>query len=433
MTRRREAGNGASAVAALAAACAIILIACSGGGTTTSTTPTTSGASVEAPASTAVPGRADGQLTLGALLPRSGPGATLGEPLVAAVELAVSEINAAGGINQRPVLLVTRDEGANAGSARRSLGVLLERDVDAIIGPASSRVALSLLTEMLDPGLTVCSPTNTAISLSRFPDRDHYFRTIPSDALQAAALAQLIERTGRNAVAIVYIDDEFGLDFATALTSELVALGITVSADVAYEAAAEDLTPVGIRALGSGAPAIAVIGDPDNGGRMLATLRSLDSGEVEYFVNDSLRLPSLGATLGTSASFVERLQGLSPSAAPTSETFRNAFAQRSADTPIEFAGYAYDCTILLALAATVAGSDDPSRIAEHLVEVSRGGSPCSGFAECARLIGEGLSINYEGASGGIEFDDDGDVRTGTFEIFKFGPSGLDIPAGDVDV
>ena len=111
-----------------------------------------------------------------------------------------------------------RDEGGTISSALRSLEILLDGDVDVIVGPASSRVALGVLSEMLDAGLTVCSPTNTAISLRRFPDYNRYFRTIPSDALQAKAMARVIERTGRNAVSILFIDDEFGLDYSTALS-----------------------------------------------------------------------------------------------------------------------------------------------------------------------------------------------------------------------
>ena len=73
--------------------------------------------------------------------------------------------------------------------ALRSLEILLDGDVDVVVGPASSRVALGVLSEMIEAGLTVCSPTNTSISLRRFPDQNLYFRTIPSDALQAIAMA----------------------------------------------------------------------------------------------------------------------------------------------------------------------------------------------------------------------------------------------------
>jgi branched-chain amino acid transport system substrate-binding protein len=296
---------------------------------------------------------------------------------------------------------------------------------------------------MLDAGLAVCSPTNTAISLRRFPDDDRYFRTIPSDALQAKAMARVIERTGRNAVSILYIDDEFGLDYSTALSRELEARGIGVLADIPFDPDAEDLTPAGTDALASGALAIAIIGDPIDGGRMLSTLRQLDEGDegeegdvddVDYFVNDALRQPNLAASLGgSSESFLDRLQGVAPSAASSSDAFNGAFTLEFPDARTEYAAYAYDCTILLALAATAAGSDDPDEIAGFMGSVSSSGSPCATFAECKQLLGEGRNIDYVGASGNVELDDEGDVQGGWFTTFTFDPSGMDVSTGDVSV
>jgi branched-chain amino acid transport system substrate-binding protein len=288
---------------------------------------------------------------------------------------------------------------------------------------------------MLEPGLTVCSPTNTAISLSRFPDSDRYFRTIPSDALQAKAMARVIERTGRNEVAILYIDDEFGFDFSASLIDELQARGISVLTNTPFDPDAEDLAPLGTVAVTSGAAAIAVIGDPVDGGRMLSTLRELDEGgDLEYFVNDALRLPNLAASLGgSSESFLERLRGVAPAAESASQGFNMAFAQQFPDTPTEYAAYAYDCTMLLALAATAAASDDPAVIARSMTSVSRSGSPCSSFAECKQLLSEGRNIDYFGASGNVELDDQGDVEGGWFKVFRFEPSGMDVSAGEVNV
>ena len=303
-----------------------------------------------------------------------------------------------------------------------------------IVGPASSRVALGVLSEMVEAGLTVCSPTNTSISLRRFPDDNLYFRTIPSDALQATAMARVIERTGGNAVSILYIDDEFGLDYSTALRRELEDRGIGVLEEIAFDPDADDLASDGAAAVASGAAAIAVIGDPIDGGRMLSTLRQLDKGGVLYFVNDALRQPNLAASLGgASASFLDRLRGVAPSATSASVAFNTAFTQQYPGAPTEYAAYAYDCTILLALAATAAGSDDPSEIARFMDSVSRSGSPCTTFADCKLLLSEGRNIDYVGASGNVELDDEGDVQGGWFTTFKFDPSGMDVSTGEINV
>jgi branched-chain amino acid transport system substrate-binding protein len=159
---------------------------------------------------------------------------------------------------------------------------------------------------------------------------------------------------------------------------------------------------------------------------MLAALRGLDRRDVDYFVNDALRIPNLAASLGgPSETFLTRLQGVAPEAASDVGEFNDAFAERFPNSPIEFAAYAYDCTMLLALAATAADSDDPERISRAMADVSRSGSPCSQFAECKQLLDDDRSIDYVGASGTVEIDENGDVATGTFDIFRFEPSGLD--------
>ena len=125
----------------------------------------------------------DGQLVIGALLPLTDT--LLGEPMAAAVQTAVDRINAAGGVLGQRVRLVVTDEGSSTATATASIQTLLDSDVDAIIGPASSLVALSTLDELVTAGKVVCSPTASALALDDFPDSDLFFRTVPSDSLQA--------------------------------------------------------------------------------------------------------------------------------------------------------------------------------------------------------------------------------------------------------
>ena len=387
----------------------------------------TTATSIERVTTTTIPRRLDGILVIGALLPQSGAGATLGESLIAGASLAVSQINRAGGVNGMPVRLEIRDEGADVDTAGRSLDALIDARADVVVGPASSRIALGLLAQIIEPGLTACSPTATALSLRRFPDDGRFFRTVPSDALQAAALAEVMERTGLGVVSVVYIDDEFGLDVATSLEEELERRGITVTSH-AYGSSELALSNVADGALGSGAQAIAVIGDATDGARMLTALRAADDrdDDVMYFVNDPLRGAGSAAGQGSNGeAFLARVRGISPWSAPRSDAFVTAFAERFADTPMDFAAYAYDCTMLLALAAATAGSDDPTLIARTVTSVSRNGSPCMSFEECSQFLAEGRNIDYVGSSGPVDLDENGEVQSATFSVFGFEPPGRD--------
>ncbi|MEL0075156.1 MAG: ABC transporter substrate-binding protein, partial [Ilumatobacter sp.] len=103
-------------------------------------------------------------LRIGTLLPTTGAGAGLGTPLTAAVQASVDSINESGGVLGQPVELVTTDETSTV-----DLSALVGAGVDAIVGPASSNVALRVLGEATAAGLVVCSPTATAIALDDVP------------------------------------------------------------------------------------------------------------------------------------------------------------------------------------------------------------------------------------------------------------------------
>ena len=107
----------------------------------------------------------DGVLRFGLLIPQSGYGATLGEPLVAVANAAVRIINEAGGVLGRPVELVIADEGADATTAVGSVDALVsDEGIDALIGPLSSNVAFDVLPRLIESGVAVCSPGATAVS-----------------------------------------------------------------------------------------------------------------------------------------------------------------------------------------------------------------------------------------------------------------------------
>ena len=110
-----------------------LLAGCSGG----DGTPAATVASTVATDSSTPPRRnVDGRLRIGVWLPMSGPAATLGTPLMTAVNLAVAEINDAGGVNGQMVELAERDEGSDPATAFQSLRELLdEEQVDVIVGP----------------------------------------------------------------------------------------------------------------------------------------------------------------------------------------------------------------------------------------------------------------------------------------------------------
>jgi hypothetical protein len=168
-----------------------------------------------------------GALRIGALLPMTGDLEFLGEGMRAAVLLAVADINAAGGVNGVPVELISEDEGDSEDElVVAGAEALIAAEVDVVIGAASSGRTFTVIDLLVAAGLPMISPSNTADALSDHDDEGLYFRTSPPDAMQARALAERVHADGHTRVAILALDDDYGLALSSNLTTELVALGL---------------------------------------------------------------------------------------------------------------------------------------------------------------------------------------------------------------
>jgi branched-chain amino acid transport system substrate-binding protein len=401
------------AVAALVLATAAV--ACSPGSDATPET-------TQPASTTTVPAldQSDGFLTIGLLLPSSNP--TLGQGLIDAANIAVDRINEAGGVLGRNVRVVEQDEGLGDGTAAASIAALLESNirVDAIIGPSSSLTALSELDTLVAAGIPSCSPTATALALDDFPDERLFFRTVPSDSLQAVAIADLAERTGVQDVAVVYIDDAYGRPFANAVEEALDAGTRSVSRVETYGFVRTDgdLANKAQEVADSGARVVILLAGSDDGAAFLEALDDTSFGSITAIIaNDAMRDPSITQRVeALDPALRELVRGVAPQAQSNEE-------DRPFDPPGLFAAQAFDCVNLIALAAYSVSSDDPAEFASQIPALTVGGRVCVSFETCSALLDEPLDINYNGPDGLTELLVVGDPARARFDVFSFDDTG----------
>lgn len=391
-----------------ATAGAVLLVAgCDGDPTVAPTT------TIAVTTTTIAPRPDDGRLVLGALLPRTGPGAALGEPMIAAVQDAVAQINDSGGVLGQDVQLFVVDEATGTG-----LSELVAQGVDAIIGPASSTVALAQLSAAVQPGTGVvtCSPTATAVALDNYPDNKLFFRTVPSDTMLMSAIARRAEATGVGSVSVGYLDDPYGRGLESGFSDALEARNrLELNTSVGVKSDQEDLSDSVAQLLAGDPSVIVVLGDADDGSRLLAGIDAatpLDD-KPTVFVNDAVR-----DGRQTIQSLTPEFKAKLTVVAPLSTSMRD-------DAPAGFfSANAVDCVNLIALATVETNSDAPTRIQAHMAAVSVGGSACMSFAECKARLEQGLRIDYSGMSGNVELSTTtGDLVRGSFETFGYDAEG----------
>jgi ABC-type branched-subunit amino acid transport system substrate-binding protein len=226
----------------------------------------------------------DGILKIGGLLPQTGALAFLGAPMFAGAELAVADINAAGGVLGVPVEYTAGDSGhTDTDLASQTSDRFLAEGVDAIVGPASSGVALTVIDKITTAGVALFSPANTSPALSTYADKGLYFRNAPPDTLQGAVIADLVVGDGNQSAFIMALDDAYGNGIADVIEEQLNAQGVEVLGKTIYDPESPSFdTEIG--EIAAADPDAIILITFEEGSRILKTMVELGIGPTSKAV-----------------------------------------------------------------------------------------------------------------------------------------------------
>lgn len=168
----------------------------------------------------------DAPLVIGALMTAPSTTSVTSQARFAGARLAIKELNEAGGVLGAPVKWREGSDGADAQAAIAQVAQHKAEGVHVLIGTSGSGVATAVIPEIVKNGMVMISPSNTAASLSTIDDGGLYFRTAPSDVLQARALADMIMRDGTRKVALIGRKDAYGTGLIQGVRKELAAAGM---------------------------------------------------------------------------------------------------------------------------------------------------------------------------------------------------------------
>ncbi|HYJ67136.1 MAG TPA: ABC transporter substrate-binding protein [Nocardioidaceae bacterium] len=415
MTRLQSAWR----LAAAGAAATLILASC-GSDDDDSGGDDTAGGGEESPSEsgTGSTAQGDGTLVVGSLLPSTGDLAFLGPPEFAGVDLAIDDINQAGGVLGQQVTGVDADSGDGTPNiAPGSTDKLLDQGADVIVGAASSSVSLSVIDKITGAGVVHFSPANTSTEFDTYDDHDLYFRTAPSDVLQGAVMGNLVVDDGAQNIAIMARQDSYGEALAENVAKTIEEQGATVSTKTLYNADATQFTAEVNEVASSNPDAIVLIAFNETTKivpRLIAS--GVGPQDIPVYLVD-------GNCADYSADFDPGTLAGSKCTYPGAE-LTNDFKQRLLDTDPKLKDFtygpeSYDATIMSALAATAAGSDAGEAIGSELINISRDGTVCTEYSECVGLLEDGQDIDYDGVSGPCDLNDTGSPSKATIGIFQY--------------
>jgi ABC-type branched-subunit amino acid transport system substrate-binding protein len=403
----------ASRIALACAASTLVLASCGDDGSdgegTASTEEETSSAAPEA--------KGDGVLRIGSLLPQSGDLAFLGPPEFAGVDLAVEEINAAGGVLGKPVEQFDADSGDGTPDiAGAEVDKLFNNKVDAIFGAAASGVSVSVIDKITGAGVVHFSPANTAAGFDDYDDNGLYFRTAPSDRLQGQVLANLAVEDGFQNVAVMARQDFYGEGLAEQVQTTLEEKGATVAEYVLYSADAEKFSAEVTKVAAAKPDALVLIGF-DETTKIVPQLIANKIGPQDiqlYFVDGNL------ADYSDQKFDLAGVKGTLPVSGDPDPGFNDRLLEVNPKLKdFSYGPQSYDAVMIIALAAIAAGDDSGEAIGSEIVNVTREGTQCSTFEECAQLLEDGEDIDYEGFSGPTDMNDSGSPSSGTIGINEY--------------
>ncbi len=344
----------------------------------------------------------------------TGPIESLTPPIQMGAEMAVANINDAGGVNGRKIEIVTGDTACvDATAAANAADRLVNSEgVSAIVGALCSGSTISAANNAAVPGgVVMVSPASTSPAVTELDDNDLVFRTVPSDSYQGEALAKLLMDKGIDNIAITYINNDYGKGFSDALSSAFSEMGGMVAANEAHEDGKADYRAEIGSLASSGAEHLIVLAYADGSGQNIIR-QSIEGGDFSSFVGgDGMLSDSLIEAVGA-----EGLEGMLMTSAGSPEGVgmeRFNAIRHAAEAPESvYMGQAYDAAFLLALAMQrkMTHANDTLSVSLRAVANPPGTVIYPGeWVKAVDVLSSGAEINYEGGTGSQDFDENGDV------------------------
>ncbi len=407
----------------LACLLALGIIACQPTAEQTATPPT------ETPATVTTSGAVD-ELRLGVILPATGDLASLGQPMVKAIDMLVETVNECGGVLGKPINLFKEDDRTQPAAGAEAATKLIRVDrVGAIIGGFASSVSSAALAIAVPNKVVMISPGSTSPVFTERAKKGeldgYWYRTAPPDTYQASALANLAYKRGARKVATLVINNDYGIGFEQAFVTAFEKLGgevVNKANPTRYDPQATTFDSEAKSAFGSKPDAVAAVLYPESGGAVLkaAYEQGLMEG-VQILLTDGVQTEEFPKLVGTTPQgklILAGALGTVPGADGKSlEAFTKQFKEKKNEGLGAFVAHSYDAAALVAIAAESAKSGTGEAIKSKIREIANPpGVEVTDVCEALKLVKAGTDIDYQGASGNVDLDEFGDVR-GSYDVW----------------
>jgi ABC-type branched-subunit amino acid transport system substrate-binding protein len=379
-------------------------------------------------------------LTIGDLIPLTGDLSDFGPPGDKAAQVAVDQINAAISDSgaDHTVTLTTEDDQTSDQAGVSAARKLVADGASCIAGSWASSVSIPVARSVsVREGVLQISPASTSDEITGLDDDGLMNRTAPPDSFQGPTLADALDKDLGGAdgktVNIGARNDSYGTGLAKTFSDAWEGLGGTIGEEVIYDPEAATYDSEASQIVSGNPDAIVIVDFPETFAKVgPALVRTGNYDPSITWGTDGLASSSLPKDVGTDAT--EGFRGTAPGSPDKDETSIAFGKLYESSEPKDvdrqtFDAQNFDAVMLCYLAAVAAGSTDGEDMAAVVQDISAPpGDPYTfeQLPEAIAALEAGDDIDYQGASGAIDMDENGDATAGVYDIYQYKGDAIEI-------
>ncbi len=344
-----------------------------------------------------------GAIKIGCVLSTTGLLGPMGEDMMKGARLAVKEINAAGGVLGKQVQLIEEDDTTEAAKCLDRVKKLVDIDgVKVLVGGMTSGAAMASGPYLAERKVLMVTPSATSPAISEQGWKRWVFRTTPHDAFQGEILAKFVMEKGFTKLATIVQDNPYGVGLEKALVEALKKAGWAGKhvISIHFDPAKKDYRTELERIRGSNPDVVLAVTYAEDGIIVFKQAFEMGLDKIAWLgcdgnYGDGMFVEPKCAEFMAKA-IIAGTRAAGPSGA-TYDKFAAAYKAASGKDPSVYCDTTYDAIVMIVKAIEKAGVYDGEAVRDALLKMGQ---------------------NYDGASGIITFDDNGDRVSGTFELWK---------------
>jgi ABC-type branched-subunit amino acid transport system substrate-binding protein len=372
-------------------------------------------------------GGASGPVTYGVLSCFTGRLASLGQAMLQGAKVAQAEVNGAGGVLGQKLQLVTGDTGCDVADGVTATNQMLTQHISGVIGPETQEIN----------GVEPILRANHIVDEFQGGDtaRDHqadpyFFRDSPSDSQLGVAMALYAHLQGYKRAVMLFYSDPAAQTFLQPVSQTFTKLGGTILKSITVTPDQTSYVSQVRAAIAAKPQVIFTQEDPPTAAVLFREFKQLGGGKIPWVGTDVTSGSDFLKAIGYQTAHAHLISVFGTSITGAANTafisrFNKIYPSQKAAGPLANANYAYDAVISLALAQDYAKTLNGTTVAKDMKKVTNPpGTACYTYASCLRLIKAGTKINYEGASGDLDYNQYNNTF-GPYGAFQASSSGVE--------